>query len=218
MRILVSLLAACALYACCPHKPLAPATFEWPATHAVVPLAYDSGAVAGSAVTIRCVGNTSFALTAKHLMASHLRAYQRLPDGSYPVVTRVVDHAVADLTLVSWPGRCARSVAIAPTDPRAGEDIVIVGSPGGRPGTMSGGTINYVTLDAGWRRICVDATIISGSSGGALFNKYGHLIGIVSYRYNNPMLTVGCAVHTSHLREMYNGMMSATVPKNAGAK
>ena len=71
--------------------------------------------------------------------------------------------------------------------PRIGEDVFAIGNPTGLlPGTVSCGTISYINRSANVSEIGemtllqLDIDTYHGSSGGALFNLYGQLIGITN--------------------------------------
>ena len=70
-----------------------------------------------------------------------------------------------------------KPLRIANTSPEIGEDVFTIGSPRGLQNSLTKGTIS------GFRdnnRIQIDATIDHGSSGGALFNLKGEIIGITT--------------------------------------
>lgn len=70
---------------------------------------------------------------------------------------------------------------------KKGEDVICIGNPTGElPGTVSSGVISYIGrverfAETGYMNLLqTDAAIYAGSSGGAMFNTYGELIGITN--------------------------------------
>ncbi|MBQ9756569.1 MAG: trypsin-like peptidase domain-containing protein [Clostridia bacterium] len=71
--------------------------------------------------------------------------------------------------------------------PKVAEDVIAIGNPtGGLPGTVSVGTISYLNRETSITGVGdmtlmqINVDIYHGSSGGALFNMYGELIGITN--------------------------------------
>jgi S1-C subfamily serine protease len=63
-------------------------------------------------------------------------------------------------------------------DPQVGEFVVAIGSPFGLEGSTSTGIISKIFADF----IQTDAAVNPGNSGGPLLNRYGEVVGVVSYR------------------------------------
>jgi len=70
---------------------------------------------------------------------------------------------------------------------KVGEDVIAIGNPtGSLPGTVSVGTISYINRETSiggvgsMTLLQLNVDIYHGSSGGALFNMYGELIGITN--------------------------------------
>lgn len=70
---------------------------------------------------------------------------------------------------------------LATSDPRVGDLVWVVGNPGGLDNTVTRGIISAKHRISGkqeyWQ---TDATVYGGSSGGAVYNDNGELIGVVS--------------------------------------
>ena len=64
---------------------------------------------------------------------------------------------------------------------KIGDKVYAIGSPFGLENTLSEGIISGKRKIKGQKFIQVDAAISPGSSGGGLFDEYGHLIGITSF-------------------------------------
>ena len=65
---------------------------------------------------------------------------------------------------------------------KVGEKVYAIGSPNGLENTLSEGIVSALRLDGRVRSIQVTAPIAPGSSGGALFDAQGRLIGITTWR------------------------------------
>jgi len=65
---------------------------------------------------------------------------------------------------------------------RIGERVYAIGSPQGLSNTLSEGLISGKRSSKGIRYIQTSAAISSGSSGGGLFDRNGHLIGITTFK------------------------------------
>jgi serine protease Do len=62
--------------------------------------------------------------------------------------------------------------------PRVGEFVVAIGSPYGLEGSTTTGVISKIFSDY----IQTDAAVNPGNSGGPLLNRYGEVVGVVSYK------------------------------------
>ena len=85
---------------------------------------------------------------------------------------------VAILTLKTT--KTFRPIKISTQNPKVGEKVYAIGNPKGIKFVFSDGMINQIHNDI----IQFSAPISSGSSGGALLNSEGELIGIVSFQYD----------------------------------
>lgn len=74
-----------------------------------------------------------------------------------------------------------------PDSVRVGEDVVVIGNPEGYINTISTGELSGKRVEDGQELLQTTAPITYGSSGGALLNQNGELIGIVNsgYDYGN---------------------------------
>ena len=80
--------------------------------------------------------------------------------------------------------------SLAPSDGytmKVGEDVFAIGNPSGTlPGTVSVGTISYINRETSISEVGhmtllqINTDIFHGSSGGALFNMYGEVIGVTN--------------------------------------
>ena len=74
------------------------------------------------------------------------------------------------------------------TNVSKGDPIVTISSPNGLNNTVSQGIISNVYTENGKDIMQITAPIAPGSSGGALFNKQGEVVGITSTNLNNKAL------------------------------
>ncbi|WP_424767175.1 stalk domain-containing protein [Paenibacillus sp. sgz302251] len=79
-----------------------------------------------------------------------------------------------------------------------GGKVVAIGSPLGLQNTASDGLISNIIYEGGVRYIQTSAPIDHGSSGGALFNENGELIGITTLGYSNTNADLNFAVAILH--------------------
>lgn len=91
-------------------------------------------------------------------------------------------------------------------EPVRGEPVVTVGSPMGFRNGVSIGNISSAEEDEYTGFIQFTAPISSGSSGGALLNDEGEVIGITSAIYSDrePTQNINFAVGSAYASEMYN--------------
>ena len=85
---------------------------------------------------------------------------------------------------------------------KRGSSVVAIGSPNGITNSVSTGIISAVYEDAGVSWIQFTAPISEGSSGGALLNDDGEVIGITSATYENTQ-NMNIAVNVSEVTDLY---------------
>ncbi|WP_253944888.1 stalk domain-containing protein [Paenibacillus sp. NEAU-GSW1] len=88
---------------------------------------------------------------------------------------------------------------------KKGDKVVAIGSPLGLQNTVSDGLISNIVYEGGVRYIQTSAPIDHGSSGGALFNEYGELIGITTAGYTSQA-DLNFAVAVTYGRLLYAGL------------
>lgn len=99
-------------------------------------------------------------------------------DDQYYKVTEVI-HSDADEDFIIFRVNVSNTnyIPIAKYKPQVGEKVYAIGSPRGLENTFSSGEVSQ------WRDrnlMQISALIDHGSSGGALINEYGELVGITS--------------------------------------
>ena len=107
-------------------------------------------------------------------------------NGASVLCKEVLAHdAARDLAVL----RCEQSANLTPLtlgDSRAispGDSVTVIGSPLGLQNTISEGIVGALRVDGDTDIIQITAPISSGSSGGAVFDAQGNVIGIISASY-----------------------------------
>lgn len=86
--------------------------------------------------------------------------------------------------------------------PMRGETVVAIGSPIGLKNTVSMGNISLIYKDENKEWIQFTAAISHGSSGGALFNNYGEVIGVTSAFWEDGQ-NLNLAININETIELY---------------
>lgn len=84
---------------------------------------------------------------------------------------------------------------------RKGEKVVAIGSPLGLMNTLSTGIVSGIDDSANYREFLFTAPISSGSSGGALFNDRGEVIGMTSASFVDGQ-NLNCAIASNEIAEL----------------
>ncbi|MCY4404291.1 MAG: trypsin-like peptidase domain-containing protein [Candidatus Poribacteria bacterium] len=86
---------------------------------------------------------------------------------------------------------------------QTGETVYVIGNPKLLEGTFSKGIVSAVRTDGKNKWIQIDASISPGSSGGAVVNGIGEVIGVVSWSYNDPKAqNLNFIVPSNYLKEL----------------
>lgn len=97
---------------------------------------------------------------------------------------------------------------------RLGDDVIAIGNPLGYETSVSKGIISGLNrqVDSGRHALTAiqtDAPINSGNSGGALFNTYGEVVGVVNEkRVDSYAENVGFAITINEAKEVINDLIS----------
>jgi serine protease Do len=147
-------------------------------------------------------------LTAAHVARRADTLVLELPGGQVLPASVVGYDARRDLALlrVAAPTPLP-AIDLAAGAPRAGDPIVVIGAPRGRPGVMTVGEVvaNRASLPGLVPEIflVVRADVAPGNSGGPVLNADGQAVGLVVARGNDG---VGLAVSAAALREAMPGL------------
>ena len=125
-------------------------------------------------------GNGSYLLTANHVVEGHLIGDVTVSrkGGSWSGEVSAVDpkHDLAVIRISAKPSG-AQPLWQTPRTrpPRAGDQLLLLGSPYGLYGTVTTGIVSRVT----GRAIQTDAAANPGNSGGPALDKEGHVVGVL---------------------------------------
>lgn len=101
--------------------------------------------------------------------------------GEYITSTVYYRSSEKDIALTHSPNPDVKPVRLGNSDNlRVGQKVVAIGSPLGLKNTVTQGTISAIRNENGRKYIQFGASVTFGSSGGALFDMFGNLIGITT--------------------------------------
>lgn len=143
----------------------------------------DQGQVSGqgSGFLVTTAGTV---VTNLHVLRGAVRIQVRLASGDLYQTTELVDiDEVRDLALVRIRGYGLPTVTLGDSETvEVGEPVVVISSPSGLTNSLSTGILSGVRRLETHRIFQMTAPIGQGSSGGALFDSQGRVIGVVTYR------------------------------------
>lgn len=147
-------------------------------------------------------------LTNYHVMMGATSATVIFNDGTEYKVSGVVEsNAKKDIALI----KTSKSFNVSGVNVRPsskglskGEKVVAIGSPLYLQNTVSDGIISALRVIDGISTIQTNADIDQGSSGGALFNESGQLIGMTSSGYADVMANLNFAIATEEFVPLVN--------------
>ena len=162
----------------------------------------------GSGVVV----GTGLILTNHHVIDGASEATVTFTNGQqYKVAGIVESDAKKDIALLKTTKTFkTTSVSIRPSSKglSKGEKVVAIGSPKGLQNTVSEGIISSFRNNNGVSEIQTNADIDNGSSGGALFDVSGQLIGMTSSGYDSGSANLNFAVATEEFVPMVNKYFS----------
>lgn len=136
-------------------------------------------------------------VTNHHVIAGASDVVAKFPNGTYTTVQGVLGiDEKADLAVlrVSAQGLPALKVGDSRTV-RVGDRIVAIGSPLALEGTVSDGIVSAIRPSGGYLIFQITAPLSPGSSGGALLNMHGEVIGVTSFTISGGQsLNFACAI------------------------
>ncbi|MBK7599948.1 MAG: serine protease [Acidobacteria bacterium] len=142
--------------------------------------------------------------------ASSLRV--RLPNGDVYKTVDVIDvDDSKDIIIIKIKGFNLPVVKLGDSDQtEIGEAIVAISSPEGLTNSISTGVISGVRRLETHRVFQITAPISQGSSGGALFNSSGEVIGIVTYLFKSGQ-NINFAVPVNYVRGMVSDQVTTSL-------
>lgn len=136
-----------------------------------------------------------YLLTAAHCVTTD----DHIVVGKDRTATLVISNRLLDLAVLKTKLRKeATAIVLAPTSPRLGAPVGVLGFPfGARSLTLQVGVVANPDVDD---RMWVDGNLLPGDSGGAIINNAGHLVGVTSAFKYFAAAHIGVAVPLDTLR------------------
>ncbi|RXZ84139.1 hypothetical protein EBB07_03380 [Paenibacillaceae bacterium] len=146
-------------------------------------------------------------LTNYHVMTKATEGKITLSDGKTIKVEGVVaSDENADLAIIQTSGKLNIEPVIISDSSllRKGDRVFAIGSPLGFYNTVSEGLVSNVHMEDDVLYLQINAPIDHGSSGGALFDEYGHLVGITTSTIERSGANLNFAVSSLHVADLLN--------------
>lgn len=126
-------------------------------------------------------------------------------DKSYSITKVFCADEEADIAILGFetPTALEPLTLWADKNLKRGAAVVAIGSPKGQKNTVSKGDIGAISTDMGVPTIQFTAPISHGSSGGALFNDEGKVIGVTSASHKEESQNINFAVSSAVVKAMY---------------
>ena len=128
----------------------------------------------------------NYVATNYHVIEGGTEAYIKLvgQETTYTVESIAATDKKHDLAVLKLSGITAPALQLADSDTvQIGEDVYAVGNPQGWEGTVSNGIISSIRGEGNNKWIQITAAVSPGSSGGAVLNSKGEVIGIATIAY-----------------------------------
>lgn len=143
------------------------------------------------------ISSDGLAVTNRHVITSAGSAEITMTDGkTYPIESVVGICRDADLALIKVKGSGFPYLELGdPSLLRQAQRIYCIGSPLGFDNTISDGLVsNPSRLYDGYNYIQISAPISPGSSGGALLNEYGQVVGVTTRGYEDGQVNLATPI------------------------
>ena len=158
------------------------------------------------------ITSDGIAITNIHVVSHMSSAMVMTADGKeYPVEGVLAMNHKADLALIKVKGSGFPYLELGdPASLRTAQRVYCIGSPHGFDNTISDGLVSSASREVdGWQYIQISAPIAPGSSGGALLNEYGQVVGVTTLRTDDAV--VGLAVKVTDLAGAFRFAQMRTV-------
>jgi len=147
-------------------------------------------------------------LTNVHVVGTNTSVTIRRPDGK--TVTARVDSAAPELDIavikISGGDQGQATLTMATNAPRAGQEVIALGTPLGLSNTVTRGIVSAVRVVGSLTLVQTDAAINPGNSGGPLLDRSGEVIGITTMAIKaSEGQGLGFAVGIEHARALLSG-------------
>lgn len=139
----------------------------------------------------------------------------QLPDGrEFPVTGIVALNSDYDIAILRVDADNLPAVTLGDSEAvSVGERIIAIGSPMGLENTVSDGLVSSVREEEGEKVFQISAPISHGSSGGALLNMKGEVIGVIFGLFEEGQ-NLNFAIPVNYVKQMLGGPVK---PFNAAA-
>ncbi len=150
------------------------------------------------------INRSGMAVTNYHVISGAAGLDVYTTDGEWYDVAGVYDYSVEeDWAIIQVEGTGFNYLRICSEEPAGGATVYTIGSPLGLQNTIAQGLIsNPARWDNGVKYIQTSAAISHGSSGGALVDKYGEVIGVTSATYEDGQ-NLNLALPMSYVMQAY---------------
>ncbi|HEX4779413.1 MAG TPA: trypsin-like peptidase domain-containing protein [Usitatibacter sp.] len=118
-------------------------------------------------------------VTTCHGIHGNSQLVVRVGADSHSATLDVTDE-VLDLCRMAIPGLAARSLAIAPDEPRAGDTVYALGANPAGEVALTEGKVKSIRATPNGRVIELSMPVAPAGSGGAVLDEYGHLVGVAT--------------------------------------
>ncbi len=155
-------------------------------------------------------------LTNRHVIKdSTLAAVYDIYGQEYTVKGVVASDEGSDLAILLTERKMKldQAVLAAGFNLQKGSKVYAIGSPLGVQNTISEGLISNIIYDGQVRTLQTSTPIDHGSSGGALFNEYGEVVGITTSGYPNTQADLNFAVSAYHALHLKLGISDESKEK-----
>ena len=163
-----------------------------------------NGEIAGSGSGF-FISADGLAITNYHVATNSSELHVTTADGTVYTDVKIIDSDGAnDLALLKVNGGPFPYVSLGDSSTvKQGQTVYAIGSPIGLQNTLSQGLIsNTKRIVDGVEYFQFSAQIFSGSSGGALFNEYGQVIGVTTAGYINAGADLNLAIPVNKVKDL----------------
>lgn len=151
-------------------------------------------------------------VTSLHVVRGAAKVRVKFPSGDVYLTDEIVDFDVdKDIAILKIKGFQLPVVKLGDSDKTdVGEQVVAISSPEGLTNSLTTGVISGVRRLSTHRVFQITAPISQGSSGGALFDSIGNVVGITSYILRSGQ-NINFAVPINYVRGMISDQVRTTI-------
>src|SRR5262245_22389847 len=153
-------------------------------------------------------------VTNLHVVEGAAMARVKLPTGdAYKTADVIAEDDAKDIVILRIKGFKLSKVMLGHSHKtEVGDNVVVISSPEGLANSLTTGVISGVRRFDTHRVFQITSPISQGSSGGALFNSSGEVIGIVTYYFKSGQ-NINFAVPINYARGMIGDQVTTTISK-----